>query len=326
MSENKTLQEIVYEYINEKRAIGYKYIKNENQLLRMLDLHKNIEHQSPALTKELVLQWTEKKPHETETNRRNRISTIRGLAEYMQRMGYEAYLFPFRSTPYTESKYAPYIFTEKELADLFHVIDTTTSTKIIPFRQTQFSLMFRLLYGTGMRISEVVSFSRKDIDLVQGTVFIKQTKLGKERILPLSRSLIERSRDYAEKMRGYLAWNDSTYFFPNNIGNKYDCSAMYHFFRDYLWRAGISHGGRGKGPRIHDFRFTYAVHCLRNWVREGKDLTTALPYLSAYMGHVGPKSTQYYLRLTAELYPDIIHGLDTTYNWMIPEVNNDGEY
>jgi len=68
------------------------------------------------------------------------------------------------------------------------------------------------------------------------------------------------------------------------------------------------------------FRHTYAVHCLRNWTREGRDLTVALPYLSAYMGHAGARSTQYYLRLTAELYPDIIARLDDAYGWMIPEV------
>ena len=84
--------------------------------------------------------------------------------------------------------------------------------------------------------------------------------------------------------------------------------------------AGISHGGRGHGPRVHDLRHTYAVHVLRKWVRGGVDLTTALPYLSAYMGHSGIRSSQYYLRLTAELYPDITCALEQEFGWMIPEV------
>jgi len=118
----------------------------------------------------------------------------------------------------------------------------------------------------------------------------------------------------------YGVWHNTCYLIPNSVGHCYDSNSIYHYFRRILWDAGISHGGRGKGPRLHDFRHTYAVHCLRNWTREGKDLTVALPDLSAYMGHAGARSTQYYLRLTAELYPDIIARLDDAYGWMIPEV------
>ena len=73
----------------------------------------------------------------------------------------------------------------------------------------------------------------------------------------------------------------------------------------------------------HTLRHTFTVHCLRNWVRKGVDLSASLPYLSAYMGHTGIRSSQYYLRLTAELYPDITCVLDNDYGWVIPEVHAD---
>lgn len=320
MSDNKPFREIINDFIAEKRAVGHKYEKNEKYLLRVALLYESMGYNESILTKDLVLKWTEKTSYETEANRLHRISVIRGLAIYMQRMGLSAYLFPFRSTPYRECTYVPHIYSNKELSNFFSEIDTCISPDTTPFRQIQFSLVFRLLYGTGMRISEVSSLTKTDVDLKAGTVFIKQTKLGKERILPLANSLISRSKNYAMQMQFYSVWDKSIYFFPNIIGEKHNESSLYHHFRAYLWRAGISHGGRGKGPRLHDFRHTFAVHCLRNWVREGKNLTTALPYLSAYMGHAGSKSTQYYLRLTAELYPDIIMGLDAAYDWMIPEV------
>jgi len=38
--------------------------------------------------------------------------------------------------------------------------------------------------------------------------------------------------------------------------------------------------------------------------------TGALPYLSAYLGHVGLKNSQCYLRLTADLHPDISSRMD----------------
>jgi integrase len=59
------------------------------------------------------------------------------------------------------------------------------------------------------------------------------------------------------------------------------------------------------GPRIHDFRHTFAVHCLQNWVKTGKNLTSALPVLAVYLGHKGLESTQQYLRLTSEMFQDV---------------------
>ena len=100
------------------------------------------------------------------------------------------------------------------------------------------------------------------------------------------------------------------FFFPSPYGGRYPERTIYAYFRRFLWEVGISHGGRGKGPRVHDLRHAFAVHCLKRWVRNAVDLTVALPYLSAYLGHEGLKGTQRYLRLTSELYPDIVarHG------------------
>ncbi len=68
-------------------------------------------------------------------------------------------------------------------------------------------------------------------------------------------------------------------------------------------------------------RHTYSVHCLRNWVRAGMDLTAAMPNLSTYLGHSGIRGTQHYLRLTAELYPDIVKSVEEKFAWVVPEVN-----
>ena len=72
-------------------------------------------------------------------------------------------------------------------------------------------------------------------------------------------------------------------------------------------------------------RHTYAVRVLNKWVREGKNLTTALPYLSAYMGHVGLKATQHYLRLTAEMFPELMKTAEEAYGWVIPEAYHEGD-
>jgi integrase len=70
---------------------------------------------------------------------------------------------------------------------------------------------------------------------------------------------------------------------------------------------------------LHDLRHTFAVRVLNKWVRDGKNLTTALPYLAIYMGHEGLKACQHYLRLTAVMFPELIRTVEKEYGWIIPE-------
>ena len=66
-------------------------------------------------------------------------------------------------------------------------------------------------------------------------------------------------------------------------------------------------------------RHTFAVCCLKKWVLSGTELINVLPYLAAYMGHTDFRATQYYLRLTADLYPDVISRTEAEFGYVIPE-------
>jgi hypothetical protein len=62
------------------------------------------------------------------------------------------------------------------------------------------------------------------------------------------------------------------------------------------------------------------VHILKKWVLEKKDINSLLPYLSVYLGHEDIRGTQHYLRLTADLYPDLISKIEDNCSYIIPEV------
>jgi integrase len=55
------------------------------------------------------------------------------------------------------------------------------------------------------------------------------------------------------------------------------------------------------GPRLHDFRHTFAVHRLLQWYKTEQNINAKLPFLSTYMGHVNITSTQVYLEASGEL-------------------------
>lgn len=322
MSEDKTLfvsclNGLISGYIAEKRAVGYKFTKGAS-LLKQLDIFLSTEWKltDKKLSKEVVLQWTKKKPNEKESTRIHRISIIRGLAEYMSRMGYVSYIYPKSSIRINRYDYIPYIFSKEELKRIFYICDNYPISVFSPNRHLVLPLLFRMLYGCGLRISEAVNLKLNDINLESGTLYIKETKFDKERIIPMAETLTERCHIYLNK--AHILNMGDAFIFSSPYGGHYSESTIYKLFREILWKAGISH--TGKGPRLHDLRHTFSVHCLKRWVLEGEDLTSLLPYLSIYLGHVDLRGTQHYLRLTADLYPTIVESLEKEYFDLIPEV------
>jgi len=310
------LGELIAGYIEEKRAVGYKYIKGSS-LLKNFDTFIVKEHlMEKKLPKELVLLWTKKRPNESERNRNARISIIRGFAKYMVRLDYEAYIFPAAAVTIDRYSYVPYIFSEKELKNIFTICDSYPVSDVSPNRHRILPLLFRMLYGCGLRISEALKLKLNDVDLKQGTLFIREAKFGKERIVPMAETLTERCRQYAVKVHNYKSC--SPFFYQSPYGGRYKESTIYKLFRKILWKARISHSG--KGPRLHDIRHSFSVHCLKKWVSNKEELTSLFPYLSAYLGHVDLRGTQHYLRLTADLYPEIIASVEQNFSFLIPEV------
>ena len=59
-----------------------------------------------------------------------------------------------------------------------------------------------MLYGCGLRISEALNLKLNDVDFKQGTLFIRDTKFNKERIVPMAETLTRRCCLYADKVHG----------------------------------------------------------------------------------------------------------------------------
>jgi integrase len=311
------LGELMAGYIEEKMAVGYKYTKGAS-LFKQFDKLVFMEHLiEKKLPKELVLLWTKKRPNEIDSNRNVRISIVRGFAKYLVRLGYEAYIFPASAVTVDRYAYIPYIFSEKELKNIFTICDSYPFSSVSPNRHLILPLILRMLYGCGLRISEALNLRLNDVNLKQGTLFIRDAKFGKERIVPMAGTLTQCCHRYRDKVHHDISCNP--FFFPSPFGGRYKESTIYKLFRGILWKAGITHSG--KGPRLHDIRHTFSVHCLKKWVSNGKDLTNLLPYLSAYPGHVDLRGTQHYLRLTADLYPEIIASVEQNFSFLIPEVS-----
>lgn len=61
------------------------------------------------------------------------------------------------------------------------------------------------------------------------------------------------------------------------------------------------HGRDGHGPRLQDFRHSFATGRLVEWYRAGLDVTRELPKLATYLGHVDVGLTYWYIEAVPEL-------------------------
>jgi integrase len=308
--------DVIQGFVLEKQALGYSYHKQAVALKRFDAFCVEVGHNQRYLSKELAMQWAKKTPFESDNAHSRKIRLVRMLARYLARLGYDAFIYPDHLGRSQTQQYQPYLFTEMELAKFFKQVDRCQPVNNSQNRHAILPLLFRILYGCGLRISEATHLTVGDVNTTDGTLTIRNAKFHKDRIVPMASSLNERCRIYMEVI--HPGSQSIQIFFPSTLGGSYSDYTIYAYFRRFLWEAGISHGGRGKGPRLHDLRHTFAVHCLKRWVQSGTDLTVALPYLSTYLGHAGLKNSQHYLRLTAELYPDIVAALDERFGCLLP--------
>jgi len=309
-------RELLETFVEQKRNLGYKYDTTRERLLRFSIFSLSYSLENKVLSKQLVSDWTSKRRNESAKNWAHRNSDLRQFALYLQSLGYDAFIPP-KIHKTGQGEYIPYIFTHEEIERFLRVVDSIVPHPLSNKHQS-YPLLFRLLYCCGLRISEALHLKISDVDFDKGVLFIRESKFNKDRIIPVSAPLAEMLIRYQALFNRNNAPED--YYFRNKNGTPLTHDRVYDVYRKLLWKAGISHGGKGKGPRLHDLRHVFCVHTLAKQVKEGADLYVALPILSAYVGHSSVRGTQRYVRLTAEAHPELIEKVSRTCAYVLPEV------
>ena len=302
-------------FLQEKHACGYAYREPTRVLQRLDDFLVQEELATHGLPRPVVRKWLGKKAHESARTQQQRITVVRHFSRFLLRLGYPAYVPDSTWAARNPSTFVPRMLTHEELRKFFHAVDALEPTARSPLRHLVMPEVFRLLYGCGFRVREVLKLRVRDIDLNQGIITVRQGKFRKDRLVPPALPLVNRLRKYAARFEHRPP---DAIFFPAPSGGPFSLRTVYTMFRQLLLQCGIAHAGRGKGPRIHDYRHLFAVHTLRRWYRDGEDLDAKLPLLATYLGHQHLSGTQRYLHLTAELFPEITARADAAFGEVIP--------
>jgi integrase len=300
---NSVYAEYIGQFIAMKQSLGFKYV-TEGVLLRLFDRFCCQRNESSiGVTKELWEAWITLDPNESTSYRYHRGVCVVQLSLFLNKQGIRS-LIP--QLPPNKIDFTPYVFSRDQVASFFDAADQMVASKK-HMNSIIFSLpcLWRLLYGTGVRIGEALALLEKDVNTEDCYLVIRDSKNGMERMVPMSKSLSEVCRVYrSHKKRLPIRSDRSTPFFVSLNGSVCSRDTVHSWFHKTLTKAGIQQFEHG--ARIHSFRHSFSVHSLAMMAETGQDIYCSLPVLSSYLGHQSLKSTNAYVRLTAEMYPGLI--------------------
>ena len=142
--------------------------------------------------------------------------------------------------------------------------------------------MLSLIYACGLRRSELLNLTLKDILSNRNLLFIQQSKGKKDRVVPIGNKLIEMLRDY------YKAFKPKTWLFEGQMpGEKYSERSIQLVLNQAVTKAKIN-----KPVSLHWLRHSYATHLLEN----GTDLR----YIQELLGHSSSRTTEIYTHVSTK--------------------------
>jgi integrase/recombinase XerD len=310
-----TLGELVDMLVAARRAGGFRYEHQARVLAQFVEHCRREGYADGSIIQEAVEGFLYGRHLKASTIRREEI-VLRDLAEHARQFGWPAWAPPTLTRVKTRHRPPPYVFSDEEICRLFRAIDTQSLSEMSN-RALVDPVLFRVLYATGLRLSEALNLQLRDVDPARATLEVRDGKNREHRVVPITRRL-------AAALAGYIAAAHPHpepahhLFHTGDPAKPADKSTIYNRFRRYLADADIPHFAPG-GPHIHSLRHGFAVQNLRRWAADGTDLAVMLPYLSAYMGHTDLRGTQDYLRLTADAYPQVAAIAQARFGYVIPD-------
>lgn len=154
------------------------------------------------------------------------------------------------------------------------------------FEQVRDFIVMELLFGTGIRLSELLKIKASDIDLFNKKILIFG-KRSKERFVPVHQTLLEELQRYQRIKNEAGLENKSPYLIVTKVGKDAYPKLIYQIVKKYL---GMITSQQKKSP--HVLRHTFATSLLDN----GADLNA----IKELLGHAGLSATQVYTHNSAE--------------------------
>jgi integrase/recombinase XerD len=219
------------------------------------------------------------------------VSLLRGFTEYMSLFVPETFVIPGKYIKQPKKTFFPYIFSEDDLKGLVEAADhygEDNSYLQKNFKIYPYPFIVRMLIGTGMRISEVLALKVNDLDLENGVIQATNSKNGISRLIPMSSTLGDAMSYYYSRI---IHQGKQPLFQSPFTGDHYTYEGMVWFFKTIRTKAGLQ-AKNGRKATLHSFRHTFCTKSLNRMISSGMNFYSALPILSAYVGHINTLDTE----------------------------------
>lgn len=190
-----------------------------------------------------------------------KVETIRNFVKYLNNLGNYSFL---PMSPKVKSDYIPYIYSDKEIQQIIYCADNLTPQNFnmcSAFFRLKIPMFIRIVYGCGTRLEETIALQRKDVDFKTGTLFLRETKFSKERLIPVHNSLLDILERYCFAL-GIMNQPDA-YLFPGKKPcTHYTSRQMQHWFSKILELADIDQRNKQpseRGACLHGFRHLFVL-------------------------------------------------------------------
>lgn len=166
------------------------------------------------------------------------------------------------------TKKLPVVLSRNEIARILHTV-----------KNPKHKLLIALAYGSGLRVSEVISLRVQDIDIENNSISIRKAKGDRDRMSVFPGKL---KTDFVRFLFGK---NKDEYVFESNRGGKLTTRSAQKIFEKAMQCANIQ-----RTATFHSLRHSFATHLLEN----GTDIR----FVQELLGHRNIKTTQLYTQVT----------------------------
>ena len=300
-----------YSFIQYKRSLGYDYIREECHLKKIDLLITNLGLKSKVITKDIFYELV-KKNNKTEHSYISNYRLVVNFLKYLVDNGYKNIYYESKKF-HKINNFIPIIFSKKEIFTLFKIMDENTKTCSPSFykRNYTYSIVFRLIYSCGLRISEALDLKVKDINLEENIINIIDSKNHVSRVIVCSESMKICLTNYIKK------YNISDgLLFLNKKNKRIVRQTIMDYYKKVLVVASLN-----TKARIQDLRHCFANDALNQMLEKGYDENVVIVYLQKYLGHKSIKETERYLHFTDYNKQKIINNNDSFSKYLYEGIN-----
>jgi integrase/recombinase XerD len=293
------LEQRLMTYLHLRAALGTA-VGSESKVLESFVAFAGREGDGGTVTSKVVFDWLE-----TMKAQQSAGVSARRLVLVRQFLLHLSAAIPETQVPHVGlltgyKRQTPFLFTPQELELL---LKSAADFRPGKFCSVVLHTILGLIAATGLRASEALGLDRQDVmpRSSPNTILIRETKFGKNRLVPIHDSTAEQLRVYAghRELLGFSLHTPA--FFVSRHRRRLSYGSLLKSFRVLVQTIGLRARNGSNEPTLHSLRHSFVVTRLRSWHEAGLDVETRLAHLATYLGHVDFRETYWYMTATPEL-------------------------